>query len=154
MGYLQTKMEKYKNKYRIQSARLQTWDYGWAGSYFITICTQNREHYFGEIKLGKMVLSNIGVIANILWYEIKNHSQNIELGKFVVMPNHVHGILILKNVNKSNKNENVVETLNTNSVVVVETRHALFLPIKKKLTMITSIFSISTKNFNFLKIFL
>ncbi len=75
--------------------RLQTWDYRWAGSYFITICTQNRTNYFGEILHGKMQLSHVGVIANILWYEIKNRSKNVELGEFVVMPNHIHGILIL-----------------------------------------------------------
>ncbi len=89
--------EKYKNKYRIESTRLQNWDYRRAGSYFITICTQYREHFFGEIIGGKMKLSNIGVIADILWYEIKNHAKNIELGAFVVMPNHIHGILILDN---------------------------------------------------------
>ncbi len=42
-------MEKFKNKYRISSARLQTWDYGSNGAYFITICTKNKEHFFGEI---------------------------------------------------------------------------------------------------------
>src|SRR5690606_30081265 len=103
-------MEKYKNKYRIASARAQWWDYGWNGAYFITICTRNREHSFGEISGGKMVLSNTGVIADILWYEIPNHAPFVELGDFVVMPNHIHGILIL---NKPDAN--------------VETGHALSL---------------------------
>ncbi len=88
-------MEKYRNKYRIPSIRLQRWDYRWAGSYFITICTQHRVHYFGEIANGKMRLSPIGVIADILWHEIPHHARNIELGAFVVMPNHIHGILII-----------------------------------------------------------
>ncbi|MBS1760644.1 MAG: transposase [Bacteroidetes bacterium] len=74
---------------------MQTWDYANDGAYFITICTKNREHYFGEIENGKMQLSPIGAIADVLWYEIKNHAKNIELGEFVVMPNHVHGVLIL-----------------------------------------------------------
>ena len=91
--------EKYQNKYRISSARLQSWDYANEGAYFITICTHNRLHYFGEVKNGKMVLSRIGVIANLMWHEIKNHAINIELGDFIVMPNHVHGILILNNIN-------------------------------------------------------
>jgi len=43
------KMDKFKNKYRISSARLQSWDYGANGAYFITICTKNREHFFGKI---------------------------------------------------------------------------------------------------------
>lgn len=106
--------DKFQNKYRIASARLQTWDYRWAGSYFITICTQNREHFFGEIINGKMQLSAVGIIADILWHEIKNHAKNIELGEFVVMPNHIHGILIL-NGNDDNENGN------TN----VQTGHAL-----------------------------
>lgn len=87
--------DKFQNKYRIASTRLQNWDYGWNGLYFITICTQNRENHFGKIQHGKMELSPIGVIANILWYEIKNHAKNIELGELVIMPNHIHGILIL-----------------------------------------------------------
>ena len=98
---------KFKNKYRIQSIRLQNWDYGWNGLYFVTICTKNRKCFFGDIVDGKMNLSRIGIIADILWYEIKNHAQNIELDEFTVMPNHIHEILIL--------NGNV------------ETRHALSL---------------------------
>jgi REP element-mobilizing transposase RayT len=88
-------MDKFQNKYRIQSARAQWWDYSNAGAYFITICTAGREHYFGEIADGKMTLSNIGAIADVLWHEIKNHAKNVELGEFCVMPNHIHGILIL-----------------------------------------------------------
>ncbi|MGV8814570.1 MAG: transposase [Gelidibacter sp.] len=91
-------MAKYQNKYRSESARATWWHYGWAGAYFITICTGNRDHYFGEIiseKSNKMILSNCGVLADIFWHEIKNHAKNVELGAFVVMPNHIHGILIL-----------------------------------------------------------
>ncbi len=115
--------DKFKNKYRIPSARLQNWDYGWNGAYFITICTYNREHYFGEIRNGKMVLSNIGIIADILWHEIKTHSKNIDLGYFVVMPNHIHGIFVIdkpdngKNDNKCTHDDNAtVETLHATSL--------------------------------------
>ncbi|MDD4217951.1 MAG: hypothetical protein PHZ24_11525, partial [Bacteroidales bacterium] len=80
--------DKFQNKYRISSARLQTWDYASNGAYFITICTKNRVHYFGKIENEKMILSNVGVITDLLWYEIKNHAKNVELGQFVVMPNH------------------------------------------------------------------
>jgi len=106
--------DKFQDKYRTSSTRLQNWDYGWDDAYFITICTRNRVCYFGDIFNGKMGASSIGVIVDILWYEIKNHAKNIELGEFVVMPNHVHGILIL-NGNNDNDNDNV------------ETRHALSL---------------------------
>ena len=60
----------FQNKFRNETIRLQNWDYRWDGSYFITICTKNREHFFGEIINGKMNLSNIGVLADIFWYEI------------------------------------------------------------------------------------
>jgi hypothetical protein len=57
-------MEKFRNKYRIASARAQWWDYGRNGLYFITICTANREHYFGKIVNGKMILSISYYIIN------------------------------------------------------------------------------------------
>jgi len=102
-------MEKYQNKYRIPSARASWWDYGWNGAYFITICTQYRAHCFGEIVDGKMNLSKMGVVAHILWHEIPNHQPFVELGDFVVMPNHIHGILILDKPNR-------VETLHATSL--------------------------------------
>ncbi len=90
--------EKFRGKYRIPSARLQSWDYGSNGMYFITICTSDRRRFFGEIVKGKMMLSHVGILADVLWYEIKNHGKNVELAEFVVMPNHIHGILILNNL--------------------------------------------------------
>ncbi len=89
---------KFQNKYRISSARLQSWDYSTNGTYFITICTQNREHFFGKIQNQEMHLSELGKLAQQFWLEITLHFPFVELGNFVVMPNHVHGILI---INKS-----------------------------------------------------
>jgi len=86
--------DKFQDKYRIPSARLQNWDYGSNAIYFVTICTQGRELYFGEIADEKMILSEIGEIAHRFWNEIPNHFSFVELGEYVVMPNHVHGILI------------------------------------------------------------
>lgn len=90
-------MDKYKNKYRIPSARLQNWDYGANGAYFITICTQDRQCFFGDIDGNpqSMKLNSIGQFAEHFWMEIPNHFPFVELGNFVVMPNHVHGILII-----------------------------------------------------------
>jgi REP element-mobilizing transposase RayT len=87
--------EKFRGEYRNESARLRNWDYGSDAAYFITICTKDRNHFFGEIQNDKMQVSPAGAIAHVLWHEIKNHTKNIELGEFVVMPNHVHGILFL-----------------------------------------------------------
>lgn len=110
---------KFQNKYRISSIRAQWWDYGWNGAYFITICTQNREHYFGEIQNNKMILSHLGIIADLLWHQIPKHHKNVELGDFVVMPNHIHGILII---------DKQLDNVNVDNMDNVETGHALSLP--------------------------
>ncbi len=88
-------MEKFRDKYRIPSSRLQNWDYGWNAPYFVTICTAKREYYFGEIKNRKIHLSGIGKIAQQFWQEIPKHFPFVILDAFVVMPNHVHGIIII-----------------------------------------------------------
>ena len=85
------------NKYRISSARLQTWDYSWNGSYFVTICAKNRFHYFGEIMEDRMQLSTIGQLAEKYILEIADHFSFVKLGDYIVMPNHVQVILILNN---------------------------------------------------------
>ena len=90
-------MDKFQNKYRIPSSRLQNWNYGSPGLYFITVCTKNREHYFGEISNGEMILNELGFFVQSEWIkspEIRP-DMNLELGEFVVMPNHFHGIMII-----------------------------------------------------------
>ena len=110
-------LDKFQNKYRIPSARLQNWDYGSDGNYFITICTHGRKHYFGEI-IADMNFSSIGLLALQFWEEIPKHFPFIELGNFVVMPNHVHGILIIHNHKYANdgilQTDGAVETLQCN----------------------------------------
>ncbi len=101
---------KFQNKYRIPSARLQGYDYGKNGAYFITICTQNRVHYFGEIENGKMILNELGKLAEQFWVEIPNQFPFLELGNFVVMPNHIHGVLI---IDKTNDGDIVGDTVET-----------------------------------------
>ena len=87
--------DKYQNKYRIASARAPWWDYGWNGAYFITICTHNRNHFFGEIVNDAMQLSPVGALADQYWREIPDRFPYARLDAWVVMPNHVHGILII-----------------------------------------------------------
>lgn len=93
-------MSKYKGKYRIETARATWWDYNNDGAYFITFCTHNGGHYFGECKNGEMTLSTIGAIVQGFWYEIPKHFPFVALGAFQVMPNHIHGILIIDKGNK------------------------------------------------------
>lgn len=123
-------MDKFQNKYRIPSARLQHWDYRWAGAYFTTICTHNREHYLGEIVNGQMQLSHIGIIADIMWYQLPYHAKNIELGAFVVMPNHIHGILILNDT---------VQTLHATSLPSTEQKNEQMAMISPKSNSISTI---------------
>jgi len=99
-------MTLFKNKFRVESARLKNWDYSSPGLYFITICTKNRKLLFGNIKgeyFGKLIkdakmeLSNIGKIAEKYWQEIPKHFNNAELDEYIIMPNHVHGIIQIIN---------------------------------------------------------
>lgn len=98
-------MKKYNNKYRIESVRLKNWDYRNNSAYFITINTGNRRHFFGEIINSEMNLSPIGECAENFWMEIPKHFPFVELGNFVVMPNHTHGILIINNVKSLHCND-------------------------------------------------
>ncbi len=123
--------DKYQNKYRIPSARLPSWDYANNGAYFITTCTKNRECYFGEITDGKNQLSEIGKKTNYFWLEIPNHFPFVILDEFVVMPNHIHGIIMIDKPvdnNAGNVADNVTNVDNVSeNVTNVETGHALSL---------------------------
>ncbi|MCD4812402.1 transposase [bacterium] len=86
-------MERYKNKYRVGTIRLKDWDYSSNGCYFVTICTKNQEPFFGDWVDGRLVLKDVGKIAECYWREIPVHFPCVKLDAFVVMPNHVHGII-------------------------------------------------------------
>jgi putative transposase len=91
--------EKFQNKYRVPSARAVWWDYSQPGAYFVTICTHDRVHSFGEIirRDDACIVSTtqIGKYAQQYWNQIPDHFPSVELGAFQVMPNHIHGILII-----------------------------------------------------------
>ncbi len=91
----------FQNRYRVPSIRMPGWDYRSPGAYFITICTKNRLPWFGEIHDQTMALSDIGRIADACWREIPNHFPHVTLDALVVMPNHVHGIIILRHDDRS-----------------------------------------------------
>lgn len=89
----------FKDRYRIPSARCTNWDYSSDGAYFITICTDRWDDFFGKIENKKVILYDAGRIAEHHWTELPKHFPFIRLDVFVIMPNHVHGILIIdKNV--------------------------------------------------------
>ena len=80
-----------------KSPRLQGYDYASEGAYFVTICTQNRAYLFGDVVDGEMMLNTLGCIVETCWEDLPNHYHNIQLDAFVVMPNHIHGIIFISN---------------------------------------------------------
>lgn len=88
---------KFKKKYRIPSNRLNNWNYGWNAAYFVTLCTQNRKLFFGEIVDGEMQLSKIGEIVEKEWVKTfqMRTDMNLQMDEYVVMPNHFHAIIII-----------------------------------------------------------
>lgn len=88
-------MSIFKNTFRIESARLKGWDYSTPWWYYVTINTQHHIEYFGTIVDGKMVLNELGIIANQEWLKTKELRKNVDLDYYVVMPNHIHGIIII-----------------------------------------------------------
>ena len=85
------------NKHHRRSTRLKGYDYTQEGAYFITICTFAKQYLFGEIENDQMSLSDYGQIATDCWVKIPTHFPHIELDEFVVMPNHMHGIIVITN---------------------------------------------------------
>ncbi len=76
--------------------RLENHNYSHPGAYFVTICTESHIDYFGEVFKNGIHLSSLGKIAHKFWLEIPEHNNYIELDKFTVMPNHLHGIIIIQ----------------------------------------------------------
>lgn len=88
-------------KHHRRSIRLQGYDYSQAGAYFITICTWQRECLFGEITDGEMQLNRWGEIVHLHWQNLPKYHHHLELDEFVIMPNHLHGIIVLINNNNN-----------------------------------------------------
>jgi putative transposase len=78
-----------------RSIRIPEYDYSYPGAYFITICTYKHESLFGEIENGEMKLTEFGQIAHNRWRLLPERFINIQMDQFVVMPNHIHGILVI-----------------------------------------------------------
>lgn len=98
-------MTLFQNKYRVESTRLKGWDYSTSGYYHVTICTKIKLPYFGFIKDGKMHPSKLALIVRKCWYDLSNHYPNCKLDEFNVMPDHVHGVILIDN---GDRDENAV----------------------------------------------
>jgi REP-associated tyrosine transposase len=88
-------MTLFKNTFRVETTRLKYWDYSNPGLYFITICTNLHSCDFGEIRNAQMVLNEQGKTVGEIWKLIPTKFENVVLDEFIVMPNHVHGIIII-----------------------------------------------------------
>lgn len=84
--------DKYPQR---KSTRLKRYDYSAAGWYYVTICTYKHEELLGHVKKGRMVLNDCGKIAEKAWQQIPSHHPGVTLDQYVVMPNHIHGIIII-----------------------------------------------------------
>ncbi|RXK47528.1 transposase [Aquirufa rosea] len=122
------KPRKFRNKYRVDSTRKPNWDYRRPGAYYITLVTKNRVRFFGSIVKRKpnseneMRLSELGKLAEKFWQEIPLHFPFVELGNFVIMPDHMHGMLIIKSIPEINLNTISPRELETSPDLLVNDR--------------------------------
>ena len=80
-----------------RSIRLKEYDYKNAGAYYVTICVKNKESLFGSIHNRKMILNDVGRMIYKWWIELAHKYNNIELDEYFIMPNHMHGIIVIEN---------------------------------------------------------
>jgi REP element-mobilizing transposase RayT len=142
--------DKYQDKYRIASARLTGWDYGNNAAYFITICTHNRVRAFGEVINWQVNLNPLGQAAWDCWHAIPEHFPFVVLDEFVVMPNHVHGIMVIDNPSptREDRNDGNVETQNFASLRAYHRRSVnQFGPQSQNLASIIRGFKIGVKKY-------
>jgi putative transposase len=134
-------MSKYLNKYRNESARIKNYDYGTNGLYFVTINTLYKTEYFYKYEFGRtddcpstkndyenniwtdnrpsLRITEIGVIANEYWQQIPQHYPWVELDAYVIMPDHIHGILLFNKPDENGWNPNKfgVQSRNLGAVI-------------------------------------
>jgi REP-associated tyrosine transposase len=85
----------FKDTYRVPSARLATWDYSQAGMYFVTLFTQNHACFFGIVQQDRVLLSRAGQVVAEEWQRTSVLRRNVFLDEWQIMPNHLHGIIII-----------------------------------------------------------
>ncbi len=112
-------VEKFQNKYRIVSARLQNWDYGSNAIYFVTICTQNRICYFGDVVDGEMRLSEIGKIVENEWVKTFEMRPDmcLQMDEYVIMPNHFHAIILIGENQYNAKRKDAMHCVSTTKTI-------------------------------------
>ncbi len=113
-------MAHNEEKHRRRSIRLKDYDYSQAGAYFITICTYKKQCMLGNIINGEMVLNKYGKVVEEEWYRSATIRLEVELDAFVVMPNHIHGIVVI-----------VESTVGAQGLAPLQIRHGC-VPVQRK----------------------
>lgn len=106
----------FNNKYRIQTTRLQGWDYSSSGWYFITVCTRYHKRYFGEIQNGEMYLSELGHVVAGSWLSMTRVYEVLIMDAWVIMPNHFHCLIGIDNPVRATYQPNAFKRMIKNSV--------------------------------------
>jgi len=120
MSQWHSRKKFYAEEGHRRSIRMKGYDYSRPGAYFVTVCTKNREYAFGEIVNGSMVLNDLGSAVEHFWKEIPRHFPLVTLGPFTVMPNHLHGILL---INSSTQSSVVAHHVGVRYIEPLQRRH-------------------------------
>jgi REP element-mobilizing transposase RayT len=102
----------FQKRYRVETARLPSWDYRAAGWYFVTICTENKKCTLGSVSDGCIVLSHGGTIAEHELSVTASHYSNVSIDSAVVMPNHVHAIIVIDGLHQYSPASAVIQSNN------------------------------------------
>jgi putative transposase len=105
-----TDMKYNPDKHHRKSIRLKHYDYSQAGFYFVTIVAQHRQQVFGDIENGVLIPNTAGDMIETVWYELPDRFPHVSLDAFVVMPNHIHGIIVINNETSLISNNTVTNT--------------------------------------------
>tara|TARA_R110001583_G_scaffold61148_3_gene181070 strand:- start:9757 stop:10356 length:600 start_codon:yes stop_codon:yes gene_type:complete len=106
-------MAKFQNRYRIESHRKLDWNYADAGDYYITICIEDMQCILGCVVDAKMVLNDFGKIVQSELIKSADIREELQLGEFVVMPNHIHVIIILNDMGNNANAAHIAHTAET-----------------------------------------
>jgi len=109
-------MNAFRDQYKPESTRLQGWDYSEGDGYFVTIYTRDRKLSFGKVVNSTVELTALGRVAYEYWKEIPDHHDGVVIDEFVIMPNHVHGIIFFYPQITSTIPYNTLETLHATSL--------------------------------------
>ncbi|MGI2907312.1 transposase [Tolypothrix sp. VBCCA 56010] len=138
-------MENYIRKFYRRSLRLRGYDYSQAGAYFITICTNKRKCLFGNVLNNDVNINDLGNIVFYFWHSLPSKYSQIELDQFVIMPNHLHGIVVINDVEAIHElplqkvhNGEIHESINAGTIhesINIETIHKLSLRERRNMLL-------------------